>query len=113
MRKIKYIIVSAIAFSSLNISLNAQEIYSVEQCRDLGIKNNNKTKNANLSKEAVQQTKKEAFTNYFPNVSATGMGFSSNKGLLELEMAPGATMSLLENGVAGGVTATQIGRAHV
>jgi Outer membrane protein len=42
--------------------------------------------NAELTVEAAQQQKKEAFTKYFPSISATGMGFATNKPMLSMEM---------------------------
>ena len=64
-------------------------------------------RNAANEVEAAIQGRKEAFTNYFPNISATGMGYNANKGLRQLEMGPGMNMSLLKNGIMGGITVTQ------
>ncbi|MDR1847235.1 MAG: TolC family protein [Bacteroidales bacterium] len=68
------------------LSVDAQQVLTLEQCRELALKNNEKIKNANLSVEIAKQQKKEAFTKYFPSVSATGMGFMANKPMLSMEM---------------------------
>ena len=87
--------------------MQAQKTYSLDECRTMAIENNVKTRNAANTLEAARQARKEAFTGYFPTVSASGMGYNANKGLLQLDMAPGMSMSLLKNGIMAGVTATQ------
>jgi outer membrane protein TolC len=71
----------------------AQEILSLERCKELALKNNTKLQNAQLSVETAIQSKKEAFTNYFPAVSIAGMGFLSNKPMLSTEMDISSMMS--------------------
>lgn len=66
--------------------LFSQNILTLEQCRELALKNNTLSKNAELSVQIAEQQKKEAFTNYFPKISATGLGFSSNKPIVSMEM---------------------------
>ena len=97
-----------------------QEIYTLEKCKELAWKNNTRAKNSQLSVEAAEQTRKEAFTNYFPSVSATGLGFKTNKPMMQMEMdlselfqtmgmppIPPISMNMLENGLIGAVMATQ------
>jgi outer membrane protein TolC len=93
----------------------AQEVYTLEKCKQMALENNAKSRNSRLAVEAAEQTRKEAFTKYFPSVSATGMGYKANRPILELgidmsTLSPGAppmAMSLLKDGVIGSVTATQ------
>lgn len=87
--------------------LCAQKTYTLEQCRSMALAHNIKMKKAHTDLKAAEQTKKETFTNYFPTVGATGAGFNANKGLLEMELAPGMGMSMLKNGIVGSITATQ------
>ena len=68
------------------LSTRAQEIYTLEKCKDLVLKNNAKTLNSRLSTEAAAQTKKEAFTKYFPSLNAMGVGFKANKPMMSMEM---------------------------
>lgn len=51
---------------------SAQTTYTLEQCKELTLKNNNALKADRLSIEEASLTKKEAFTSYFPKVSAFG-----------------------------------------
>lgn len=85
----------------------AQTPLTLDECRSMALKNNVKMRNASNEVEAAVQGQKEAFTNYFPNVSASGMAYNANKGLLQMEMGPGMSMSLLKNGIMGGITVTQ------
>jgi outer membrane protein TolC len=78
----------------INCSLligEAQVVFTLEKCKELALKNNKKVENAQLSVEKAEHTKKEAFTKYFPDVSATGMGMLFNK-------APMTTMQTVETG---------------
>ena len=97
-----------------------QETYTLQKCKELALQNNLEAKNSQLSIEAAQQTKKEAFTNYFPSISATGLGFMTNKPMMSMEMdmselfdmmwmpgVPPIPMNMLENGLIGAVMATQ------
>jgi outer membrane protein TolC len=71
--------------------VNAQEVFTLEKCKELALANNKKVENAQLSVEMAEQTKKEAFTKYFPDVSATGMGMLLSK-------APMTTTQTVETG---------------
>ena len=62
------------------VSSNAQKLYTLEECRTLALENSAKMKNSRFEVEVAKQTSKEAFTNYFPNVSAVGAIFKSRLG---------------------------------
>lgn len=55
---------------------------------------------------SARHERKEAFTNYFPSISATGGGFLSSTHLLGMEMGPGMSLGLMKDGLVGGVTAS-------
>jgi outer membrane protein TolC len=80
---------------------------TLEECRQHALDQNVALRNGAKSIEAANETAKEAFTNYFPTVSATGMAYDANKGLVQMEMEPGQQMNLLKDGIMGGVTLTQ------
>ena len=84
----------------------SQHVYTLDECLEMAMQNNVRIKNADNDVAAAEQQQKSAFTNYFPTVSASGIGFMADKGLLQLEMMPGMELSLLKNGVAGSVTAS-------
>ena len=85
---------------------DAQHVYTLDECLEMAMQNNVRIKNADNDVAAAEQQQKSAFTHYFPTVSASGLGFMADKGLLQMEMVPGTEFSLLKNGVAGGVTAS-------
>jgi outer membrane protein TolC len=108
--KIKVFIASCLIGSSLH----AQEVFTLEKCKEMALKNNAKVKNAQLSVEAAEQTKKEAFTKYFPDVSAVGVGMVFNKPLMTQTVETGypapndkVAMEMFKSGVIGGVMAMQ------
>lgn len=84
----------------------AQQVYTLDDCVREALLNNARIKNADNDLSAARHGRQEAFTKYFPTLSASGGGFIANKGLVEMEMEPGQNMSMLKNGVVGGVTAT-------
>ena len=87
-------------------SANAQRTYTLDECLEQALSNNVRMKNAENSKKISAHDRKSAFTKYFPSVSATGAGFIANNGLFELQMSPEMQMSLMKNGVIGGVSAS-------
>ena len=96
--------------------LHAQN-YTLEQCKALALENNNKIKNGKLSIDIATQTRKEAFTNFFPTVSAAGMAFMASHDMVRMSVPidlpiPGMTlpplsMGMMKDGLMGGVTAMQ------
>ena len=86
-------------------SAQAQRLMTAEQAVSDALQNNVRMKNADNDLEAARQAKKQTFTKYFPTVSATGIGYMADKGLLEMSLAPGMKMSMLKNGLMGGVSA--------
>lgn len=86
---------------------SSQNVYSLEQCRQLALSQNIKMTEAGRKVEMADEMKKEAFTNYFPSVTAGGGGFIANKGLIEMELAPGMGASFAKDGIIGGVAAMQ------
>ncbi|MDR1720278.1 MAG: TolC family protein [Dysgonamonadaceae bacterium] len=74
------------------LPLHAQQALSLEQCREMALKNNAQIQNANLSERIAEQQKKEAFTKYFPSISATGVGFMAEKPMMSMEMDMSSAM---------------------
>ncbi len=117
---------------SLGVTAMAQT-YTLEQLKDSAYQNNIAMHDAANAIAAAKQQRKEAFTNFFPNVSATGMWFNANKGMAEMDINAGEmitpelgaalaqsfppealaalanpmTMSMMKNGTIASVTAVQ------
>ena len=71
----------------VNLTATAQT-YSLQQLKDSALQNNIAIRNARHDIAAAQQQRKEAFTHYFPNVSAIGLSFNANKGMAETTIDP-------------------------
>ena len=90
------------------LSVEAQRSLTLEECSQLALENNARMKNARLDVKGAEEVRKEAFTKYFPSISATGGAFTSDNGMAELALVPGLLeMTMAKNGVRGGVTAVQ------
>ena len=105
--KRKYIVPLIIVCAcTATMQLSAQTKYSLEDCKQMAVENNRTIKNSRLEIEAAKQTKKNAFTNYFPKVSATGMAFRFNDPLIEYNM-PGGDLPVYDGNPANLPAATQ------
>ncbi|MCE5227281.1 MAG: TolC family protein [Porphyromonadaceae bacterium] len=106
MKKKYIVLLMVICLCAGTIRLQAQTRYSLEDCKQIAVENNRTIKNSRLEIEAAKQTKKNAFTNYFPKVNATGMFFRFNDPLVEYNM-PGGDLPVYDGNPANLATATQ------
>ena len=74
----------------------AQHTYTLEQLLDSARSHNIALRNGQRNIEAAQEQRKEAFTKFFPTVSATGAWFNANKSMAqtELDLTPYITPEL-------------------
>lgn len=91
--------------SIISINSYTQEIFTLEKCKELALKNNVSGLNQEISLAAAKETKKEAFTKYFPSVSAVGIGFVNSEPMIEMASEYG-TYGMLEKGMVGAITAS-------
>ena len=70
------IIAVILGVSAVPTEVKAQTL-SLDSCKSLALKNNKKIVEANYDVQASVQVKKNAFTNYFPKVSASAMAIRS------------------------------------
>ncbi len=99
------IVLSLIACTCL-APVSGQHIYTLDECINSALKYNVKVRNAENDLEMAKHDKKEAFTKYFPNISALGSGFIANEPLVQMQMSPEAKMEMLKDGMLGGISAT-------
>lgn len=64
------------------VTMSAQSL-SLDTCKVLAMRNNAAVKNAMLDVKAAQEVKMQAFTKYFPQVSAMGGGYHALNPLIE------------------------------
>jgi outer membrane protein len=72
--------------------------YTLEQCKQLALNNSLKIENGELIVDAAAETKKAAFTAYFPKISASGTYFRNSKDLFNMEVPfmPGMSISMFD-----------------
>ena len=79
MKLIPHIIIgSAVVLSTFTAGAaenNADPVYTLQQCKELALANNADIRTANNNLQAAIETRKEAFTKYFPNISAGASAF--------------------------------------
>ena len=84
---------------------------SLEECRAAAVEHNRTLRNSRLDLDAASQTRREAFTNYFPQISASGGLFQAQHGLVQADFAVPQMgtlpVSLVKRGIVGSVTAVQ------
>ena len=113
-------IISLIAFCVGCGFATAQTPYTLDQLKQLAVENNYALRSARNAIEQSKEQKSEAFTKFFPQVSATGLGFQNSKPMIDIDielpdaiaailpqgLIP-ANISLLKKGVYGSVSAVQ------
>ena len=108
-------------------------LFSLSQLKDSALHNNISIRNAYHNIDAAQEQRKEAFTNYFPNVSGVGAWFNADKGMAKMDinlaenlspemsaslaqmlppqmlasLADPISMSMMKSGVIAGISAIQ------
>jgi multidrug efflux pump subunit AcrB/outer membrane protein TolC len=109
---------------------NAQGQYTLDSCKTITLHNNTQIKNSQIEIEASRRVEQAAFTKYFPNISAIGLGVQFSDPLLKIDMPggnlpvyngdpatlpfatefayfPGVSISMMEHLWTGAITATQ------
>lgn len=100
------ILATAAMLPSLAQTDASSKVYTLDECLEEAIKNNLQLRNADNQIRMSEEQRKQAFTNYFPTVSAMGGGFTTNKAFVQMDLGM-ASMSLVENGLVASVTAMQ------
>ncbi|MDD2437910.1 MAG: TolC family protein [Massilibacteroides sp.] len=90
----------------VTVQFSAQTKYSLSDCKRLAIENNKKIKNSQLEINISKEAKKDAFTNYFPSISASAFGYKAKNPLVEFNMG-GNPLNFLGDGIATAVTVFQ------
>ena len=99
-------------------SVCAQTTYTLDQCRTMALEHNVKIRNGALDTRIADQSAKEAFTRYFPQIAAAGTIFRSSDPMLRADIAlpdipalaalgfpASMPFELMDRGKAAGITA--------
>lgn len=95
-----------IAVTSLSVTAVGQTTLTLQQSKELALKNNIGIKNSIAEIEAAREIKKNAYTNYFPKVSAHVFGMQAITPLIEYKME-GGNLPVYDGNPAHLATATQ------
>lgn len=79
------VILLMIGFATPSL-LSQERVLTVDSCKQLAWQNNWEVKKISMELEASRQIKKEAFTNYFPKISAGAMATKFNDYLIKSEI---------------------------
>jgi len=104
MKSLKIYIMLGVLLLSAPVLLPAQKVYTLADCRRMALDNNIKIKNGLVNIDQAKEQEKEAFSKYFPTVSASGTYFRSNDYLIKekVSMSPSQQQQLA-------TTITQLG----
>jgi outer membrane protein len=69
------------------LSVKAQKIYTLSECRQMALQNNIKMRDAQLNIQQAEETEKYARTKYMPTVSAGAVYFHANDYLMKKDMS--------------------------
>ena len=113
-------IIALIACSLCCGIVAAQGTYSLDQLKQLAVENNYALRSARNAINQSKEVKSEAFTKFFPQLSAMGLGFQNNKPMIDIDfelpdainaMIPQglipANISLMKKGLYGSISALQ------
>ncbi len=78
----KKIVLAALAIMSIAVAYS-QEVLTLAECRELALKHNVAIRNSALLSGMAKATRQQAFTKYFPNISAAGMAFTTNHSVVK------------------------------
>lgn len=81
--------------------------YTLEQCRALALQNNAEMLISSRNVKAASETRREAFTDYFPEISAGASAFRANHDMLQYDVLDLFTLGLVRKGHTAGIWAVQ------
>ena len=108
--------ISLILFAGLLPALPAgAQGLTLEACRAAAVEHNRTLRDSRYELEAARQTRQEAFTNYFPQINASGGAFQAQHGLVQADFgvaipqlgSMNLPISMAKRGLFGSVTAVQ------
>ena len=108
--------ISLILFAGLLPALPAgAQGLTLEACRAAAVEHNRTLRDSRYELEAARQPRQEAFTNYFPQINASGGAFQAQHGLVQADFgvaipqlgSMNLPISMAKRGLFGSVTAVQ------
>lgn len=111
----KTVLLILFAATGLSAATAQPQPMTLEECREAALEHNRTLRGSRLELEAARQTRREALTGYFPQISATGGVFQAQHGLVQADFSVTLPqmgtlpmpLSLVKRGIMGGITAVQ------
>lgn len=93
------------------ITASAQQVLSLQQVKEQALAHNISIRTAEDAVREAREQKKEAFTSFFPQISATGMGFRTNTDMMKTNintasLLPSSLATALPSALAGMIPST-------
>lgn len=88
-------------------STQTDTLLTIEQCVDMALANNVAMRNASNNALAAVETRREAFTKYFPQVSASASAFKASNDVLQYDFFHLITLGIIDKGKMAGIQALQ------
>lgn len=82
-------------------------VYSLDECKRMAVANNADIRVADNNLRAAIETRREAFTKYFPQVSAGGSWFKTHNDVVQYNVLDLFTLGIINKGKAAGIWALQ------
>lgn len=98
----------AVSASSVAIAQNSTDtVYTLQQCKTLALANNADIRMAENNLQAAIETRKEAFTKYFPEISAGASAFKTHNDVIQYDVLDLFTLGIINKGKTAGIWALQ------
>jgi len=103
--------ISILITSLVSLGIVQGQTMTLAECHASAIEHNHTLKNSRFEVDAATQVRKEAFTNYFPQISANGGAFQASHGILQADLSipdmGTLPISLVKKGYTASVMAVQ------
>ncbi|MDE5883150.1 MAG: TolC family protein [Muribaculaceae bacterium] len=111
MKLINHIIIAGVMALSTPIIAVAQNstdtVYTLQQCKTLALANNADIRTAENNLQAAIETRKEAFTKYFPEISAGASAFKTHNDVIQYDVLDLFSLGIINKGKTAGIWALQ------
>lgn len=88
-------------------AVSPDSVLTLQQCRELALQNNADMRTSLKNIEAANETRREAFTKYFPEISASASAFKANHDMLQYTVLDLFTLGIIRKGKGAGIYAVQ------
>lgn len=111
MKSISLIITSVLSAGAICFTAAAQtpadSVYSLQQCKEMAVANNADIRTATNNLQAAIETRKEAFTKYFPEIAAGASAFKTHNDVIQYDVLDLFTLGIINKGKTAGIWALQ------